>query len=589
MKVLAMPEQKLEELPEILNTIENSYSTIYVVGDGNYGNIVWDYWKENKNICLKKIESSSLSFDGQRYVLQQTNDGEAIVVFTDLYEERPVVDPEGKGFQTFYFLRYYYNDIKTTENLQDIDMHIIPRLLDHEVNVIKVYVPDINRLKCKPKVRRRMLYWNVLRHLFPELFDRKRRRLEHTEYLKEEVHALTNDNSKGYSRMYGNGTYINFDNGFRRTVGNPSGDMSQIYFFGPCFIRGLGCCDDDTIPSQIQAKTASAYRVLNYGSEFQTGCYIMRSLEYRSGDIAVIFSPDRKKKNAAVDDRLIELDLTDVYNRTAHLEQHVFDLLVHFDMTVQKQIVEAVYAKIVEIKTKSTGSKTELSEPVIFGPQIKRAADLRFCKDEHFRRWLTDFSKSHPYQTGRKRGAIVMNCNPFTLGHRYLIETAAAQVDELIIFVVQEDKSFFAFADRIRLVKLGTADLTNVIVTESGNYMISNTTLPGYFDKADLQDTYLDASGDLTLFTQIATFLQISVRFAGEEPKDRFTRMYNRNMKRILPRYGIEFVEIPRKEAGAEAISASRVRAAIKDKDIETIRELVPDTTYEFLRSKYNL
>jgi citrate lyase synthetase len=113
--------------------------------------------------------------------------------------------------------------------------------------------------------------------------------------------------------------------------------------------------------------------------------------------------------------------------------------------------------------------------------------------------------------------------------------------------------------------------------------MISNTTLPGYFDKADLQDTYLDASGDLMLFTQIAAFLQIRVRFAGEEPKDRFTRMYNQNMQRILPRYGIEFVEIPRKEAGEEAISASRVRAAIKDKDIETIRELVPDTTYEFL------
>lgn len=52
-------------------------------------------------------------------------------------------------------------------------------------------------------------------------------------------------------------------------------------------------------------------------------------------------------------------------------------------------------------------------------------------------------------------GSIVMNCNPFTLGHRYLIEYASKYVDYLYIFVVEEDKSFFPFSDRIDLIKKG--------------------------------------------------------------------------------------------------------------------------------------
>lgn len=46
-------------------------------------------------------------------------------------------------------------------------------------------------------------------------------------------------------------------------------------------------------------------------------------------------------------------------------------------------------------------------------------------------------------------GAAVMNCNPFTLGHRYLIEQAAKECDRLYVFVLSEDKSRFSVADRL--------------------------------------------------------------------------------------------------------------------------------------------
>ena len=186
-------------------------------------------------------------------------------------------------------------------------------------------------------------------------------------------------------------------------------------------------------------------------------------------------------------------------------------------------------------------------------------------------------------------GAIVMNCNPFTLGHRYLVEYAAAQVVKLYIFVVEEDKSEFPFADRFELVKQGVRDIANVEVIPSGKFIISQQTFSGYFNKAQLQDVAVDSSEDVEIFaTEIAPTLGITIRFAGEEPTDNVTRQYNDTMKNILPRYGLEFREIPRKTSGDEIISASTVRAALKIGDFDKIKRLVPETTYLYLRERHS-
>ncbi len=56
-------------------------------------------------------------------------------------------------------------------------------------------------------------------------------------------------------------------------------------------------------------------------------------------------------------------------------------------------------------------------------------------------------------------------------------------------------------------------------------------------------------------------------------------------MRRLLPALGVEAIEIPRKEAHGVAISASRVRAALRDGDLAGVADLVPETTAAFLRS----
>jgi len=182
-----------------------------------------------------------------------------------------------------------------------------------------------------------------------------------------------------------------------------------------------------------------------------------------------------------------------------------------------------------------------------------------------------------------------MNCNPFTLGHRYLVEYASAKVDKLYIFVVEEDRSKFKFADRFKLVQAGVKDFANVEVIPSGKFIISQQTFSGYFNKENLQDVAVDSSEDVEIFArEIAPTLGINIRFVGQEPEDTVTNQYNENMRRILPQYNIDFCEIPRREIGGQVISAKKVRAALAERDFDKIKMLVPQTTYDFLKENFS-
>lgn len=178
------------------------------------------------------------------------------------------------------------------------------------------------------------------------------------------------------------------------------------------------------------------------------------------------------------------------------------------------------------------------------------------------------------------RGVVVMNCNPFTLGHRYLIEQAAKQVERLFVMVVREDCSLFAYAERKAMVEQGVAHLKNVTVIDGSEYAISQATFPTYFLKRldDAADTQMLL--DLDLFRRhIAPALGTTVRFVGTEPTDRLTRRYNQLMHEVLA----DVRETVRLEKDGNAVSASRVRKAMEQGDMSTIRQLVPPTTLPYI------
>lgn len=185
-----------------------------------------------------------------------------------------------------------------------------------------------------------------------------------------------------------------------------------------------------------------------------------------------------------------------------------------------------------------------------------------------------------------RNGAIVLNGNPFTLGHRHLVEVAARQVEQLFVFVVSEDCSAFPFAERFRLAVAGTAHLPNVTVLETSRYSVSAGTFPSYFLKRLDQASGAQMHLDLQLFAQrLAPAFHITSRFVGEEPLCATTAAYNQAMAEVLAEHAIQLVELPRLAVGGTPVSASRVRAALTTRAFGTMESLVPPSTLAFLRS----
>lgn len=179
-------------------------------------------------------------------------------------------------------------------------------------------------------------------------------------------------------------------------------------------------------------------------------------------------------------------------------------------------------------------------------------------------------------------GVIVMNCNPFTLGHRYLIERSSELVERLYVVVVREDCSMFSYSERKAMVSQGVKDLGNVVVVDGSDYAVSATTFPTYFLKriSDATDTQILLDLDIYL-RHIAPALGANVRFVGSEPTDPLTRRYNELMRQRL---GDDHIcEIPRMEKYGSVVSASRVRRAIEANSLWQAIELVPSSTIPYI------
>lgn len=183
-------------------------------------------------------------------------------------------------------------------------------------------------------------------------------------------------------------------------------------------------------------------------------------------------------------------------------------------------------------------------------------------------------------------GAAVMNCNPMTLGHLYLIEQAAAQCDLLYLFLVSEDRSAVSAADRRQIVEEATADLEKVKVVDTDRYLISSATFPDYFLKDKSRSGSVWTGLDIAVFCRAAGALGITRRFAGSEPFCPTTSAYNRAMADTLPEHGIEFVEIPRFELEGRAVSATEVRRLTAEGRMDEAKTLVPTATWNYLRDE---
>ncbi len=203
-------------------------------------------------------------------------------------------------------------------------------------------------------------------------------------------------------------------------------------------------------------------------------------------------------------------------------------------------------------------------------------------------------------------GVIIMNANPFTLGHKYLVEKAESR--NLVIIPVKEDASRFSYAERLAMIRSGAGEWADVV--EGSDYQISAATFPTYFLKnlSDAAETQMRL--DIDLFGRhIAPALGALVRYVGSEPADPLTARYNALMKELLPKYGVQLVEIPRLAFDSDCqadsstppaaplrmtkgttpelvkgpVTATSVRALLDEGRFKAASALTPESTWPYL------
>lgn len=362
--------------------------------------------------------------------------------------------------------------------------------------------------------------------------------------------------------------YLNIKNGERVTFYQPQTAIQHIYFFGPCISIGNFCEDKHTIESFLQKeinKITSSIQVVNKGSFSDVNSMINKILStpLQKNDIIFIYAYNN------VFDNITNINLYEILEKNNVKSTYLVDCPVHCNY-----LVNEVYAKEFFKLTKNFLTLNNASS------NININLDKNYLINLYISRYFYNLNLS----MYKKIGSIVMNCNPFTLGHRHLIEEALKIVDFLIIFVVEEEKSLFSFDFRYSCVKKNTEDLKNVFVVPSGDYIISKTTFPEYFIKIADEDIKFNIEKDLLTFAQvIAPKLNIKYRFVGEENNDDVTNKYNIAMKEILPNNGIKLIEIPRKRYNGIEISASLVRKKLENNDLNNIDKFLTETTKKML------
>lgn len=393
--------------------------------------------------------------------------------------------------------------------------------------------------------------------------------------------------------------YITVRNGERIVPGQPDVYVKTIHVYGRCGAFGYAVEDAHTLPAllqrQLQEQGFDNIRVVNHGlwggsDEYLDHNFILDSIGIKQGDIVLFY---RKHFDKRLMKELIDRG---VYYKEINYEWHeqridkvtFYNQPGHMNADGYRLVAKIISQDMISHAFKSNPpKKTNGNDAAYLNRYLKTTKNDQF--NSEIKRYTDDILVQYPVSEGMICGSIVMNCNPFTYGHRYLIEKAAKQVDRLYIFVVEEDKSFFKFKDRFEMVKEGTIDLTNVVVVPSGKFIISAYTFPEYFMKDYVKEKNFDVSMDVETFCKyIAPPLKIKMRFAGEEPFDPVTKNYNENMAKILPEHGMKFIEIPRLALDEQrVINATRVRELLSRKNYEELKEYVPESTYTILMERY--
>ena len=373
-----------------------------------------------------------------------------------------------------------------------------------------------------------------------------------------------------YSRLKDTqGPYFNVVNGERVTIGQPEEAERTIWCFGPCFIIGGYVEDKYTIESILQQRLNQegySCRVVNCGC-FETPYQRMiriTSTPMKPGDIVVMHVENRAYEGT---ESIAVMDILDRNNAPA---AWLLNLPLHCNHRVNRLYADDLFDRMVR-------------DGVLVGP-VDQTQRTMLSRDLAVNMLYLDlhFSNFRPKE-GEVVGTVGMHGNPFTRGHRYLIETASKQVDRLFVLLIEDEQGLFSYAERFAMTVDGTRDLPNVRIVAGGPFQATRNVFQEYFVKVDPTDIRESATVDFLIYTEIiAKRLGITKRFVGDENHNPKMQFFNGLIKEVMAPYGIDVIEIPRKQSHGQSITGSRARQAAAEGDRETLLEQVPETSLRF-------
>ena len=518
---------------------------------------------EAKGASVKIVENNQIaeycSKDGKILFVDEDERRGIITLYKNLLGHTEILSGGGYTYREILDINFEQDICQLNDSMKELEkkgVHVL--LLYFEENENGYYAKFQKMIQEKyDKFDGDEIKRNFFGEIYNELYENQKFGYPYSMYMEDIIPVLENTNEPLF-RAY---------QGERLTVGQPDEYERCLYMYGPCIILGAYAEDKHTIASWLQSRMNQeriACKVVNKGIHCSPVIEWEKviSSPLKKGDIVVLYLEN------IIFEHISKINLIDVLEKNKVSADWVMNVPCHCNYKVNEFYANAIYEKLSSI----------LRQPVKNRAFIKKEESI--ADRIYINKYFAGFDTS----AYNRIGAIVMNCNPFTYGHRYLIEEALKRVEFLIIFVVEEDRSVFAFEERFAMVCEGTSDLKNVKVVPSGECILSQATFPEYFIKRADDDIVRNVENDINIFAKhIACKLNIRYRFVGEEPEDMVTNEYNSAMKRILPTYGIEVVEIPRKKNGKKIISASAVRQYLKADDKEKSEELIPESTMKIL------
>lgn len=393
--------------------------------------------------------------------------------------------------------------------------------------------------------------------------------------------------------------YINVTKGVRRTTNQPEKWHQEIHMYGPCIVQGICVTDAYTIESYLQRRLNRVHRnywkVFNHGaashtsdSSFCNDILAAMDTELHSGDLVLLLDAFTDEAIEWMREEGIPIirDNTLFDGTTNYFMNNTY----HCNHLANQKYAVLIYPYVMEEKVEDnrTNHKFFIEKQInldfrddayLHNPEL-----LRYAKEVREKTRVADVEN-------KKIAAICTQANPYTRGHYHLTCKAAAEMDYVYIFVVQDSLNALPFLDRMDIVEKAVRDLDNVFVVSCGSFMSSFRTFPDYFTVAKYESGFdlVNVITDTKIFADIfCKELGINYRYLGDEPTDSYTNQLNEHFLEVLPQYGVTPILNKRADYKGKPISASTVRKLVQEGQYKEAENYVHLHTIEFLKKYYH-